>query len=179
MIICDGDSTSLHDKSGGLCDGGLVHGGGCLAICGWGGWWKRWRGYDDGAVDGWLGGPSDNTNRKRATSPRSCCPRGLVLPQTAGEQLEWTLAQVTTTPSYTIPLHGAKRPGAGALTRGTQGKHRDTQPRGRRTERGWSWAELARCASRHGNTPPGGGSNHRRKTWSTGGVGAASFGDLI
>ena len=92
----DEDSTSQHYKSGGVGDGVLVPGGGCIAICGWGGRWKRWRGYDDGALDGWLVGPSgggDNTNRKRGLPPRSCCPRPWFLPLAGGVLEEWFLAQ--------------------------------------------------------------------------------------
>ena len=148
-----------------------MHGGGCLAICGWGGRWKRWRGYDDGAVDGWLGGPSDNTNRKRGLTPRSCCPRPWFLPLAAGVLEECGLqlrkASTTTTPNHphnTDALNGVKRPGAGGRsTPGAWGKHRITQPRSRRTVGGWRRAADARSASIQGNTPHGGGGSNRRR----------------
>ena len=87
-----------------------------------------------------------------------------------------SLRKVTTTPSYTDSQHGAKRPGAGGRsTPGTQGKHRVTQPIGRRTYGGWSWEALARCASIHGgNTPLGGGSNHPDGTRTTARPGGGS-----
>ena len=94
----------------------LVHGGGCIAICGWGGRWKRWRGYDDGLVGRWMDslGACPNRNAELLLLSTPCG----TLPLTAGVQQECgpllRKGTPTTTPNpphNTDALHGARGPG--------------------------------------------------------------------
>ena len=140
-----------------MSDGGLVHGGGRLAICGGGvsiggcgGWWKRRR-DDDGSVVG-LPLWAESIERR----PSACA---LFVPD-LGSYPCWpaclrngSLRKVTTTIPYTDSLHGEKRPRAGAIRRGTWGNLRVTQPHSRRTVGGCGWEAVARCASMGLATP--------------------------
>ena len=114
-----------------------MHCGGGLAICGWGGRWKRWRGYDDGVVGRWM--DSLGACPSLRAQPSMLTPASVILPLTGGVQQECGTvlrkASTTTTPNHPhtlIRYMSGEAQGWSEQSR-RLGNRRITQPIGGRT----------------------------------------------